>query len=53
MEKITKYKVVEHESPSDLVKEIEKLISDGYQPYGNLIVDETNGKVWYTQAMVK
>ncbi len=49
MNEIIEYKTAEGENPGSLDRQVEKLIAEGYQPYGN---PYTAGKNVY-QAMIK
>ena len=49
-----KYKVVEKRGREDLEKEVNNLLSDGWEPVGGIdVFHAPNGVWWYFQAMIK
>lgn len=55
METIKEYELAGSESPNGLVDQVNDLIENGWQPFGNAFVVpiESEGAAWYYQPMVK
>lgn len=50
---VEQYQAVSGSEPLVLNREVQKLISDGWQPWGSVSITNYENRVMYAQAMVK
>lgn len=49
-----KYKLIVCTSPHDLETDMNELLADGWEPYGDPILNmRQDGETWYAQALIK